>query len=66
MQQQRDEMERSASLDSLVAEDKAARDSMDSVISWSSIWCLVEVGAGMIVRFWHDNQRKIAKDSIEL
>jgi hypothetical protein len=71
---QRNAMERSTSLPtlhSLVAEDKAARDSMDSVVSRSSIGSLVEDGVGRIVRFWHDNQgkkkwAKIGKDLIEL
>jgi hypothetical protein len=72
--QRRGTMERSTSLptlDSLVAQDKAARDSIDSVVSRSSIGSLVEDGVGKIVRFWHDNQgkkkwAKIGKDLIEL
>jgi hypothetical protein len=72
--QQLNGMERSTSLptlDSLVAEDKAPRDSMDSVASRSSIGSLVEDGVGRVVRFWHDNQgrkkwAKIGKDLIEL
>jgi hypothetical protein len=72
--QQRNGMERSTSLptlDSLVAEDKAPRDSMDSVASRSSIGSMVEDGVGRVVRFWHDNQgrkkwAKIGKDLIEL
>jgi hypothetical protein len=67
-------MERSSSLpslDSLVGQDKAPRDSMDSVVSRSSIGSLVEDGVGRIIRFWHDNQgrkkwAKIGRDSIEL
>lgn len=72
--QQRNGMERSTSLptlDSLLAEDKVPRDSMDSVASRSSIGSLVEDGVGRVVRFWHDNQgrkkwAKIGKDLIEL
>jgi len=67
-------MERSTSLpslDALVGQDKAPRDSMDSVVSRSSIGSLVEDGVGRIIRFWHDNQgrkkwAKIGRDSIEL
>lgn len=73
--QHRGTMERSTSLptlDSLVAQDKAVRDSMDSAVSRSSsIGSFVEDGVGKIVRFWHDNQgkkkwAKIGKDLIEL
>ena len=67
-------MERSTSLpslDALVGQDKAPRDSMDSVVSRSSIGSFVEDGVGRIIRFWHDNQGrkkwdKIGRDSIEL
>jgi hypothetical protein len=67
-------MERSSSLpslDALVGQDKAPRESMDSVVSRSSIGSLVEDGVGRIMRFWHDNQgrkkwAKIGRDSIEL
>lgn len=72
--QRRNTIERSTSsptLESLVVEDKATRDSMDSVASRSSIGSLVEDGVGRVVRFWHDNQgrkkwAKIGKDLIEL
>jgi hypothetical protein len=67
-------MERSTSLpslDALLGQDKAPRDSMDSVVSRSSIGSLVEDGVGRIMRFWHDTQgrkkwAKIGRDSIEL
>jgi hypothetical protein len=70
----RTRMERASSLpglDSLVAEERPPRDSMDSVVSVSSIGSLVEEGVGRIVRFWHDNHgrrqwARIAKDLIEL
>jgi LysM domain len=72
--QERDKMELSTSLptlDSLVDEDRATRDSIDSIASRSSIGSLVEDGIGRIVRFWHENQgrrkwAKIGKDLIEL
>jgi len=71
---QRKAMERSTSLpglDSLLAQERTQRNSMDSVVSRSSIGSLVEDGVGRIVRFWHDNQgrkkwAKIGRDSIEL
>jgi len=59
-------------LDSLVAEDRVPRDSIDSdVLSRSSIGSLVEDGFGRIVRYWQDNQgrkkwERIGKDPIEL
>ena len=67
-------MERSISLpglDALVSQDKAPRDSMDSVVSRSSIRSLIEDRVGRIVRFWQDNQgrkkwAKTGRDSIEL
>lgn len=72
--QESNTMERSASspaFETLVAEDRATRDSMDSFASRSSIGSLVEDGLGRIVRFWHENQgrkkwAKIGKDIIEL
>jgi hypothetical protein len=72
--QRRNTMERSTSLptlETLVAEQNAARESMDSVVSRSSIGSLVEDGLGRVVRLWHDNQgrkkwSKIGKDLIEL
>ena len=72
--QRRNTMERSTSLptlDSLVLQDRAPRDSMDSIASRSSIGSLVEDGVGRIIRYWHDNQgrkkwAKIGQDLIEL
>jgi LysM repeat protein len=72
--QGRNAMERSASLptfDSLVAEERITRDSMDSIASRSSVGSLVEDGVGRIIRFWHENQgrkkwAKIGQDLIEL
>jgi hypothetical protein len=71
---QRTAMERSTSLpglDALVAQDRTPRESIESVVSRSSIGSLVEDGVGRIVRFWHDNDgrkrwAKIGSDSIEL
>ena len=59
-----------STFESQVTADKMSRDSMDSVVSRSSIGSLVEDGVGWMVRFLHDSQgkkwAKIGKDLIEL
>jgi hypothetical protein len=72
--QQHNSVDLSASLptlDALCTEDQVPRDSMDSVISRSSLGRLVEDGVARIVRVWHETQGKkkwaqIGKDLIEL